>query len=135
MARLFPDFKKVEKEYYGQSGIFPIMHTVVLREEVYQKYPWTAQSIYKGYWQAKDLCFERFLSAAGLPVSLPWFSEAMEETFALMGKDFWPYGLEPNRKTLGKLLQYMREQGLLPEDYKPQLEELFAPNTLEAFGV
>ena len=135
MARLFPDSKEVEKEYYRQSGIFPIMHTVVLREEVYQKCAWAAQSLYKAYCKAKDLCFERLLSAAALPVSLPWLSGAMEETFALMGRDFWPYGLEPNRKTLSKLLQYMREQGLLPEDYKPQPEELFAPSTLEAFGI
>ncbi len=135
MARLFPDYKEVEKEYYRQSGIFPVMHTVVLREEVYQKYAWAAQSLYKAYCKAKDLCFERLLNAAALPVSIPWLSEAMEQTFALMGQNFWPYGLEPNRKTLSKLLEYMREQGLLPEDYKPELEELFAPNTLEAFGI
>jgi 4,5-dihydroxyphthalate decarboxylase len=135
MARLFHDSKEVEKEYYRQSGIFPIMHTVVLREEFYEKCPWAAQSLYKAYCKAKDLCFERLLSAAALPVSLPWLREAMDETFALMSKDFWPYGLEPNRKTLSKLLQYMREQGLLPEDYKPELEELFAPNTLDTFGI
>jgi 4,5-dihydroxyphthalate decarboxylase len=135
MARLFPNFKEVEKEYYRQSGLFPIMHTVVLREEIYQRHAWAAQSLYKAYCQAKDLCFERLLGAAALPVSLPWFSEAMEETFTLMGRDFWPYGLEPNRKTLEKLLQYMREQGLLREDYKPQPEDLFAPNTLGAFGI
>ena len=135
MARLFPNFKEVEKEYYRQSGIFPIMHTVVFREDVYQKYAWAAESLYKAYCQAKDLCFERLLSSAALPVSLPWFSEAMEEAFAVMGRDFWPYGLEPNRKTLGKLLQYMREQGLLREDFKPQLEDLFAPNTLGAFAI
>lgn len=135
ITRLFPDFKEAESEYFRRTGIFPIMHTVVFREDVYEKYPWVAQSLYKAYCEAKDLSFERLLSSAALPVSLPWFSEAMEETFALMGRDFWPYGLEQNRKTLGKLLQYMREQGLLPEDYKPQLEELFAPNTLEAFGL
>ena len=59
----------------------------------------------------------------------------MEETLALMGRDFWPYGLEPNRRTLDKMLDYMRKQGLLPEDYKPRLEDLFASNTLKVFGV
>ncbi len=135
MVRLFPNYKEVEKEYYRQSGIFPIMHTVVLREDVYQKYPWSAQSLYKAYWQAKDLCLDRHLNAPALPVSVPWFGEAMEETLALMGRDFWPYGLEPNRRTLEKMLDYMRKQGLLPEDYKPRLEDLFASNTLKVFGV
>jgi 4,5-dihydroxyphthalate decarboxylase len=135
MVRLFPKYKEVEKEYYRQSGIFPIMHTVVLREEVYERYPWAAQSLYKAYLQAKDLCFERHLNAPALPVSLPWFGEAMEETLGMMGRDFWPYGLELNRKTLEKMLEYMCKQGLLPEDYQPCLEDLFAPNTLKTFGV
>lgn len=133
--RLFPDFKEVEREYFQTTGIFPIMHTVVLREDVYEKHPWAAQNIFKALCKAKALCFERLLSSAALPVTLPWLNAEMEATFALMGGDFWPYGLEANKKTIVKLMQYMHEQGLLPEDFNPSVEELFAPNTHGAFGV
>lgn len=135
ITRLFPDSKVVEQDYFRETGIFPIMHTVVLRGDIYDQYPWAAQSIYKAYCQAKNLNMERMLNSAALPVSLPWFSQGMDETFELMGRDFWPYGLEANRKTIAKLMQYMHEQGLLPAEFQPQLEELFAPNTLSAFGV
>lgn len=135
ITRLFPDFKNVEKKYYETTGIFPIMHTVVLRGDVYDKYPWAAQSLYKIYDQAKKLNMERLLSAAALPVSLPWFNYEMDETFALMGRDFWPFGVESNRKTIAKLMQYMHEQGLLPTEFRPKIEDLFAPNTLGTFGV
>lgn len=135
IARLFPDFKTVESEYYNRTGIFPIMHTFVLREDVYEKYPWAAQSLFKAFCRAKELCFETMLNAAGLPVSLPWFNAELESTFAVMGKDFWPYGLTPNEKTIRKFLQYMHEQGLLPESFKPEVKDLFAPNTLKSFGV
>lgn len=135
IGRLFPNYKEVEKEYYRRTGIFPIMHTVVFREDVYEKYRWAAQSLYKAFCSAKDLALERTLSSAALPVTLPWLNEAYDETFALMGKDFWPYGLEPNRKVLETLMGYMHQQGLLPEDFHPKVEELFAPETLSAFGV
>lgn len=135
IARLFPNFKDVEVEYYKQSGIFPIMHTFVLREALYEENPWAAQSLYKAFCRAKDLCFDNLLNAAGLPVSLPWLNRELESTFKIMGQDFWPYGLAPNRDTLIKFLQYMHGQGLLPPDFNPEVEELFAPNTLKSFGV
>lgn len=135
ITRLFPDFKEVESEYFRRTGIFPIMHTVVFREDVYEKYPWAAQSLYKAFCQAKDLNFERILSSAALPVSLPWFNNEMESTFAIMGRDFWPYGLEPNRKTLSKLMEYMRKQGLLPDGFDPELETLFPKSTFGVFGI
>jgi 4,5-dihydroxyphthalate decarboxylase len=135
IARLFPDFREVEAQYFKQTGIFPIMHTFVLREDVYAQHPWAAQSLYKAFCRAKERCFETMFSAAGLPVSLPWFNAELEATFAVMGKDFWPYGLEPNEKALTKFLRYMHEQGLLPPDFNPQVKDLFAPNTLKTFGV
>lgn len=135
IVRLFPDFREVEAQYFKQTGIFPIMHTFVLREDVYAQHPWAAQSLYKAFCRAKERCFETMFSAARLPVSLPWFNAELEATFAVMGKDFWPYGLEPNEKALTKFLRYMHEQGLLPPDFNPQVKDLFAPNTLKTFGV
>lgn len=135
IGRLFPDYKKVEKEYFGKTGIFPIMHLVVFKEEVYEKYPWAAQSLYKAFCESKDICMERMSSSAALPYTLPWLSETIEDTIEAMGQDFWPYGLEANRKTLETLMSYSHKQGLLPEDFNPTVEELFAPETLSAFGV
>jgi len=135
IARLFPDFQSVEAAYFKQTGIFPIMHTFVLREDIYDKNPWSAQSLFKAFCRAKDVCFENQRNAAGLPVSLPWFNKELESTVEIMGKDFWPYGLEPNLKTIEKFMQYMHEQGLLPADFNPEIESLFAPNTLKSFGV
>jgi 4,5-dihydroxyphthalate decarboxylase len=135
IKRLFQNVKAVEMDYFRKTGLFPIMHTVVLRGDVYDQYPWAAQSLFKAYGQAKEIQMERAINAAALPVTLPWFSLEMEETFACMGRDFWPYGLEPNRKAIDKVIQYMHEQGLLPEAFRPSLETLFAPNTLGAFGV
>jgi 4,5-dihydroxyphthalate decarboxylase len=135
IKRLFPDFKAVERDYFQKTGIFPIMHLVVLNEDYYEAYHWSAQSLFKAYCQSKELCFERHLSAAALPVSLPWFSMEMESTFEIMGQDFWPYGVERNKDAIATLVRYMKEQGLLPEDFDSTVEDLFAPSTLAAFGV
>ncbi len=135
IRRLFRNYKEVEATYFQQTGIFPIMHTFVLREDMFEKYPWAAQSLFKALCRAKDLCFENLLTAAGLPVSLPWFNQELESTFEIMGQDFWPYGLEPNQKTIEKFMQYMHEQGLLPADFNPEVRDLFAPNTLKSFGI
>jgi 4,5-dihydroxyphthalate decarboxylase len=135
ITRLFPDPKEVETEYFQKTGIFPIMHTVVFREDVYGRYPWAAQSLYKAFCKAKDLCFERMLNSAALTVSLPWFNQELEDAFALMGKDFWVYGLEGNKKTISKLMEYMHIQGLLPEEFHPEMESLFPQSTLHTFGL
>jgi 4,5-dihydroxyphthalate decarboxylase len=129
IARLFPNFKEMEIDYFQKTRIFPIMHTVVLREEVYERYPWAARSLFKAFCQAKDLSFDYLLNLGAPPVTLPWFFQEMDQTLAIMGRDFWPYGLKANRPIIVKLLQYMQAQGLVPESFNPPVEELFAPNT------
>jgi 4,5-dihydroxyphthalate decarboxylase len=131
IVRLFPNFKEVEVQYFRKTGIFPIMHTVVLRADIYEKYPWAAQSIYKAFSQAKNYSLERLVNLGAPPVTLPWFFYEMDQTIAVMGRDFWPYGFKANRTALTKLTQYMREQGLIPEGFPKEIDRLFAPNTLE----
>lgn len=135
IARLFPNSKEVEMEYFRKTGIFPIMHTVVFREDIYEKYPWAAQSLYKAFCKAKDLCFERMLNSAALTVSLPWLHKELEDAVALMGKDFWVYGLEGNKRTISKLMEYMHQQGLLAQNFNPEVETLFPQSTLHTFGI
>jgi 4,5-dihydroxyphthalate decarboxylase len=131
--RLWPNYKEVEKEYYRKTKIFPIMHTVVVKNEIYDAYPWVAQSMYKAFVQAKMLCQEVISFSAALTYILPWTITEYESTVALMGEDFWPYGVEPNRVPLEAMTQYSYEQGL--SSRKLSVEELFAPNTFKDFKI
>jgi 4,5-dihydroxyphthalate decarboxylase len=125
IARLFPSFKQVEQDYYRRTGIFPIMHTVVLREDVYKAHPWAAKSIYQAFRAAKDLAVEGLYDTDALQLALPWLLDYVEESWRVFGKDFWSYGLEPNRATLAAIGRYVHEQGLSPRVVSP--DELFAP--------
>jgi 4,5-dihydroxyphthalate decarboxylase len=125
IARLFPSFKQVEQDYYRRTGIFPIMHTVVLREDVYKAHPWAAKSIYQAFRAAKDLAIEGLYDTDALQLALPWLLDYVEESWRVFGKDFWSYGLEPNRPTLAAIGRYVHEQGLSPRVVSP--DELFAP--------
>lgn len=126
IARLFPNFKEVEQDYYRRTGIFPIMHTVVLREDVYKEHPWAARSIYRAFCAAKDLAIEGLYDTDALQLALPWLLDYVEESWRVFGRDFWSYGLAPNRPTLAALGRYVHEQGLSPRTVVP--EELFAPD-------
>jgi 4,5-dihydroxyphthalate decarboxylase len=125
IARLFPNFKQVEQDYYRRTRIFPIMHTVVLREDVYRQHPWAAASIYRAFCSAKNLAVEGLYDTDALALALPWLLDHVEEAWREFGRDFWSYGLEPNRATLTAIGQYVHEQGLSPRIVSP--DELFAP--------
>lgn len=133
VRRLFPDFKRVEMEYFRRTGIFPIMHVIVIRMPVYAENPWVAQSLFKAFSEAKDLCFSQIYDSNILRISLPWTVAEYEETTHLMSKDYWPYGFAANRHVLEILHSYLWEQGLIKQ--KLDLERLFAVNTLEAFKI
>jgi 4,5-dihydroxyphthalate decarboxylase len=126
IARLFPNFKTVEQDYYRRTRIFPVMHTVVLREDVYREHPWAARSIYQAFRAAKDLAVEGLYDTDALQLSLPWLLDHVEEARRAFGEDFWSYGLEPNRPTLAALGRFVHEQGLSPRTVSP--DELFAPD-------
>jgi 4,5-dihydroxyphthalate decarboxylase len=127
IARLFPDYKQVEQDYYRRTHIFPIMHTVVLREDIYRAHPWAAASLYRAFCQARDLAVDGLYDTDALRVALPWLIDHVEETWRVFGKDFWAYGLEPNRATFEAIGRYVHEQGLSPRIVSA--DELFAPET------
>lgn len=133
VKRLFPNYVEVEKEYYRRTKIFPPMHTVVVRRDVYAKNPWVAQSLYKAFTEAKARAYALYNQTAALPAMVPWLVAEIEETRREMGEDWWPYGLEPNRKALETFLRYHHEQGLSKRRFQP--EELFARETLASFKV
>ena len=126
IARLFPNYCEVERDYYRRTGIFPIMHTVVLRDDVYREHPWAARSLYRAFCEARDLAVNGLYDTDALRLSLPWLIHHVEQTWEVLGKDFWSYGLEPNRPALEAIGQYVYEQGLSPRIVSP--DELFAPD-------
>jgi 4,5-dihydroxyphthalate decarboxylase len=133
VRRLFPDYKDVEQRYFRETGVFPIMHTIVIRREVYEANRWIAQSLQKAFVEAQRRTYDDLYVTAALKAMLPWLTHHVEETRALMGRDYWPYGLEPNRETLATFLRYHHEQGLSKRLLRP--EELFAPEALESFRI
>ena len=133
VRRLIPNFREVEKDYYRRTKILPIMHTLALRQETYEKYPWVAQSLFKAFSEAKRLCQESMYEFSALKYMLAWSIAEMEEEREIFGEDLWPYGSEANRHVLETLVQYAHEQGLIKK--KVDLKSLFAPSTLEDFKI
>ncbi len=129
VSRLFPDFRKTERAYFEKTGIFPIMHAVAIRTDVAKQNPWLPKAVFNAYSEAKGLMYGEMQKLGWAMISLPWLPKELEDTQALMGKNYWPYGIEPNRKALESLFQYSYEQGLSKKKLK--LEEIFHPSTLE----
>jgi 4,5-dihydroxyphthalate decarboxylase len=131
VRRLFEDFASVEREYFRRTRIFPIMHTVVIRRDVYEANRWVAQSLLEAFAAAQRVAYEALRETATSSAMLPWLTAHVEDTRREMGDDYWPYGLDRNHETLRTFLRYSYEQGLSKEVLEP--ERLFAPETLERF--
>jgi 4,5-dihydroxyphthalate decarboxylase len=131
VRRLFPDFRAAEQDYFRRTGLFPIMHTLVIRRDIYDQNHWLAQSLLQAFTRAKQEV-ERALGDPGwLICMLPWSVAELEDTRKVMGHDFWPYGIKANSKALETFCQYAQEQGLTSR--RVAVEELFAPNTAEGW--
>jgi 4,5-dihydroxyphthalate decarboxylase len=122
---LFADAKAVERAYYIETRIFPIMHLVAIRRDRYERDPWIATSLYKAFVEAKNCGLAQFRRAGVHAYMLPWIDHDVREIDEVFGGDPWPYGIEPNRPTLEALVQYMVEQNLIARPIA--LEELFVP--------
>jgi 4,5-dihydroxyphthalate decarboxylase len=125
VVRLFPDYRAREKDYFRRTRIFPIMHLIVIRNDVYTRHPFVATSLYNAFCAAKDHAREKMRYSGTLRYMLPWLPDDVEEIDELFGGDCWPYGIEPNRPTLEALVTYMAEQGLIAAPIP--IENLFVP--------
>ena len=123
IRRLFPRYWEVEADYYRRTRIFPIMHTVVIKNELVEQYPWIPFNLYRAFVEAKRLVLERYLDGSIYGATLPFLPAHVETTRELMGEDFWPYGAEPNRHVYGYLAEVLYHQHLA-ERVVPY-EELF----------
>jgi 4,5-dihydroxyphthalate decarboxylase len=125
VQRLFPDFREAEKAYYRRTGIFPIMHLVVLRREFHDRYPFAATSLFNAFNQSKALAYSRMRYLGALRYMLPWLPAELDEIDQVFGGDPWPYGIEPNRRTLDALVQFLLDQSMI--DRSVGVDQLFAP--------
>jgi len=127
VRRLFENYPELEKAYFRRTGIFPIMHTVVVRTALLERHPWVATNLLRAFEASKRECYRRFQDPRR--VSLAWFLPALEEERRILGPDPWAYGFEPNRHTLEVAVQYAHEQGLTAR--RLEVAGLFAPSTLD----
>jgi 4,5-dihydroxyphthalate decarboxylase len=126
--RLFENYKDVEQAYFKKTRIFPIMHTVAMREELWKEQPWIAVSLLKAFQQAKEIAYERLVDLNAYKISLIWMRDRVSEQKAVVGNDPWAYGFEKNRHVLETIASYLHEQGLIRKPLN--VETAFAPNTL-----
>ena len=131
VARLFPNYKDIEREYFARTGIFPIMHVTAIKREIAERHPWVATNLVKAFDAAKALAYTRVANPRVLP--LAWGRTAWEEQRDVLGPDPWQYGLtDANRKNLTTILGYVHQQGLIRRP--PPLSELFADTDLGDAG-
>jgi 4,5-dihydroxyphthalate decarboxylase len=123
IVRLFDDSAAVERAWYQQTRIFPIMHVIAIRKEVVDRHPWIATNLLKAFTEAKDRSVERALDITCSHFPLPWIPDVAKSAQATMGKDLWPYGIEANRPTLQAFADFAFEQGVCHR--RVELEELF----------
>jgi hypothetical protein len=133
IGRLFPNFAAVERDYYADTGIFPIMHVIGIRESLVEQYPWLPSSVYKAFAQAKQIAQGELRQQAALKVMLPWLVSEYEETVARMGENWWSYGVAGNEGTLDAFTRYHHEQGLSARRMPPA--DLFAATTLDSVKI
>jgi 4,5-dihydroxyphthalate decarboxylase len=133
IARLFPEYEAVEAAYFRNTGVFPIMHVIVIKSEVLERHPWLAMNLYKAFEEAKRRSIERLSDITASHAPLAWLAPYTERMRSLFGEDFWPYGLEKNRTTLQAFVDFAFEQGVCHRHL--ELEELFPEQVLASFKV
>jgi 4,5-dihydroxyphthalate decarboxylase len=129
IKRLFPDVRAAEREYFKKTGLFPIMHVVGIHSDAIKVDPGLPKAVFEMFSKAKQIAYDNMETTTSLKVTLPWVTQEFEDSRKLMGKNYWPYGIEANRKELELVMRYTHEQGLVKRRLK--FEELFHPSTLE----
>jgi 4,5-dihydroxyphthalate decarboxylase len=126
VARLFPDYRAAERAYAKKSGLFPIMHVLAVREEFLRKHAWLASSLFTAFRQAKDIAIRELEEIGAYNVTVPWLAAELADIRAVLGEDYWPYGLAKNRASIEAALRYSHAQGLSAR--KLTIDEAFVPD-------
>ncbi len=125
IARLFPNYVELEKEYYKRTGIYPIMHLVAIKKEIYERYPFVATSLYNAFVESKKIALKHMFNLRALRYMTPFLMRDIDEIHEIFNGDPWPYGIEKNRKTLEALVTYLVDQHLIAAPVK--VDDLFVP--------
>ena len=132
VTRLFPDYGPIERDHYRRTGIFPIMHTVVIRRDLLARHPHLAEVVYRAFHDARDAAMEQYETGRifnHMSVNVPWFGELVESNHELFSGDGWPYGIEANRPSIDAFLRWHYEQGL--SKHHLTCEGVFVPELLD----
>ena len=130
IARLFPDYRKAEEDYFARTGLFPIIHLIGLKRTLAEKYPWLGRSVFKAFLSAKLIAQKNMLEMGFLHTSYPWLADEVTKLQKIMGPDTWPYGEARNRKELETAIRYLSQQGLTKSDV--QVKDILIPNVDDA---
>jgi 4,5-dihydroxyphthalate decarboxylase len=135
LQRLMPDHREIELNYFRKTGVYPIMHTIAIKRDVYERNPWIAVNLMTAFEEAKEKMVERMSDINVSRIPLPWLPDTFQKTKAefFPDCDYWPYGIEGSRTTLETFLAYCDEQGVTHKKMTP--EDLFVPETLKSFKV
>jgi 4,5-dihydroxyphthalate decarboxylase len=130
VGRLFENYRAVESAWYRRTKLFPIMHLVVIRRDVYESDRWVAKSLFKAFCEDKSRAMARLHFTGTLAAMVPWLVEGFEDAQDLFGERYWPYGVEANRAELETALRWAHAHGVARRPVT--VEQLFAPETLDA---
>jgi len=133
VERLFPDYRNVEWAYWQKTGVFPIMHVIAIRREVYENNRWIIGNLMRGFEEAKRRSLARVADITASSVPLPWVSDYAAQSRQIIGPDFWPYGVEANEATLNAFTRYAWEQGVTAR--RMSVEDIFVPEALQSVRV
>jgi 4,5-dihydroxyphthalate decarboxylase len=123
---MFPNYREVESDYYRRSGMFPMMHLVGIKRDLVERYPWLPGSVFSAFCRAKDIAIRELRELSACKISLPWPEVGADDAVALMGDDFWKYGVAENAAAIDTLSRYSFEQGLSTR--RLTAEEIFHPS-------
>jgi 4,5-dihydroxyphthalate decarboxylase len=124
IARLFPNFVEVDKDLYKRKGIYPIMHLVAIKKSIYERYPFVATSLYDAFVKSKKIALQKMFNLRAVRYMTPFLMREIDDIWEVFNGDPWPYGVEPNRRTLDALITYQQTLGLTERGVK--VDDLFA---------
>ncbi len=129
VGRMFPDFRTAEEAYFSRTGLFPLMHVIGIRRTLATEHPWLALNVFKAFAAAKALAMREIVQTGTPAATHPWIAHDVARVQALMGDDYWRYGVAENIGELQALLRYSRADGLITRDVA--MDEIFAPSTCD----
>lgn len=132
IVRMFPDHRAAEEAYFKKTRLFPLMHVIGIRRALVERHPWLPVNVYAAFRQARALAMQSLNRVDTVVVAHPWIADEILRVKGVMGEDYWPYGIDENRKELETLIRYAEADGLIPGPVA--LEDLFAPSTFDRFN-